>query len=667
MLRRTPLWAALRDSQGTTIEASDPIATAIGAYPALRALNPAELARELGISEDEAQRAISILAETIYGELARREPGLSLDELVIENGAPAPPVWMAAAAAAPAGFRTSPAPLVRYLSADAMGLEASDAGSVAEIPPQLRGNTEKGVVPVGYSWTMGQDRLHAPIDADPNDPGWPNAQDFPAFWRALTRGQPSWDGAYADFDPNVKPPWLKGDVSEWVRACWRSFVNYGPIPIDDADTDYRWNWDPELKIKAQRHVFWYQFNPDASDADPGQLCLQVQGWSEAVGAWLIAHDQGERVYAFHYRGAGEWRHVFDLGQWIRENWKQCLAYAAVTVAVVASIATLGVAAAAAAPAATAAAAAAGATAGTVTAAIGTGGALVLSLETAIASAIGISVAKLAAILATVASAALITQACLNIVVAIANGDAAGVLYAVRSLWGEVQKVAGPEVAAWLKGAETDAQRAASDFFKPLAGAIGAFNLEKSAYGMAGGFSFQEIAYSIANSPTGQSVMRQFPSVTADYVRSAAQSFGPVGSYFFQAAQNKTAAELDAMKGAIPQWAAEYFTAGATVAMVKNEQDAAIDRAQARRAKTQFQVIAQQGPRVVAQAPIGAYVPTPSPEQPYTRPSFRSIEAPTPTPGPNPAPPPAPVEPSGASAPIALAAAAAVAYFALARK
>ena len=552
-LEKLPLWAAMRDTHGLALPSRHPIGTLIGSYPELRSLSVGELASSLAVSEIDAQLGVAALALDAFGDRATITPGASFDAATMHNGAPAAPVWMLPGGGG-SGYVTSGVPSVR-----------SETEGLSEAAGPWNDST---FAPLGASYQIGQNRLHQPIDPDPNDPDMPNAVDLPAFCAAV--GTQQFGGA--PLDPVAD--------REFIKACFRSFRNYGPIREDNSvsieDMGKFWWTIDWPNLGDFRSVFWYEFDRKNGD-DPGQLMMQISAADTrtytpaGASVRVVPQANGEQALVWHYRGNGEWKHLLDFSQWWKENWRQILSDAAVIAAVVATVCTacvagpalLGVAGAA--VASTAGPVAGGLAAAAVPA--GTG--IAASITGAIAGAIGVTPAALAAALGSVAGAATAVNLGIGCAIAIADGDGSAILKSVSAFWGQVQQYAPAPVKDFLAGAASDGSRAVGDFLKPLSNAWA--NVRKQA---ESGFGA-----SLPDLSDLQPVLSQvqrlaaWPVITQKYVDDAAKVMGPTGAFFFNAAQGKSLEDVIAGASEVPAYAVQFYTAGAIVNQVRLEQEA----------------------------------------------------------------------------------------------
>ena len=491
----------MRDTHGLALPSRHPIGTLIGSYPELRSLSVGELASSLAVSEIDAQLGVAALALDAFGDRATITPGASFDAATMHNGAPAAPVWMLPGGGG-SGYVTSGVPSVR-----------SETEGLSEAAGPWNDST---FAPLGASYQIGQNRLHQPIDPDPNDPDMPNAVDLPAFCAAV--GTQQFGGA--PLDPVAD--------REFIKACFRSFRNYGPIREDNSvsieDMGKFWWTIDWPNLGDFRSVFWYEFDRKNGD-DPGQLMMQISAADTrtytpaGASVRVVPQANGEQALVWHYRGNGEWKHLLDFSQWWKENWRQILSDAAVIAAVVATVCTACVAG----PAA----------------------------------------------LGSVAGAATAVNLGIGCAIAIADGDGSAILKSVSAFWGQVQQYAPAPVKDFLAGAASDGSRAVGDFLKPLSNAWA--NVRKQA---ESGFGA-----SLPDLSDLQPVLSQvqrlaaWPVITQKYVDDAAKVMGPTGAFFFNAAQGKSLEDVIAGASEVPAYAVQFYTAGAIVNQVRLEQEA----------------------------------------------------------------------------------------------
>ena len=117
----------------------------------------------------------------------------------------------------------------------------------------------QGVYSCGYSYAIGQARLHAD-DAPGGD--YSQAYKDPAFLSSMMFG-------------------LSGSTADLQNQL----VGNGPIPGDVPETPAQLkSWDPKDGVVTERHVYFYGFAPRAvgqgHDATDLQLCLQVAGLAQ---------------------------------------------------------------------------------------------------------------------------------------------------------------------------------------------------------------------------------------------------------------------------------------------------------------------------------------------------------------------------------------------------
>lgn len=340
------LWAQLRDRHGYDVDSTVPESTLLAAHPNLRGLSATELAERLGIDVVLAERAIAgYVADCVPPELLCDAPGASVDERLARAGRPGEAGWM---------------PRARRRDDDAGAVVVP--GGQAQILPlgygdllYLRGEHDSNNALLTIDPPTPLDLqtltiLRSAIPSDPNDPSLPAPDAIRAFAIAMGAYGDTGNGAFIkdtgyDLGPNA---WWQGKydlnmvvpgVGTWpapqpgesfpidaIRKAKSAVDWYGPLPAD-VETEpgklYWSDWDSDDQITHERFVFWYAQDDDGN----WNRCLQVQGWSEVKGTWVLPRKWSSSVRVWMWRPSnasnphneGEWTTFFNFNNWLKDN------------------------------------------------------------------------------------------------------------------------------------------------------------------------------------------------------------------------------------------------------------------------------------------------------------------------------------------------------------
>lgn len=264
------------------------IVDALYSEPALRGYEADELARTLGVSRREAERAIELVALDATG--SRTTGNASLDARMSSHGRAQSPVTWREAGGVPddAGYLTT---IVHMPDGESTWSENTYA------------------LPLGTRYALFQVSEYPADENDPNMPS-PNVLDALAW---LVFGQ------------------LWGELGDQKRAAaigmWQQYLKgQPPLPEDWQGDNPSIAWDDHgMRLTEERRVYFWQ--PGDYDSGKGQYkkitpVMQLQKFDptypkdvpDAAGAWRVYNQWGQDLL-YKRTGPDKWEAGWDFGEW----------------------------------------------------------------------------------------------------------------------------------------------------------------------------------------------------------------------------------------------------------------------------------------------------------------------------------------------------------------
>jgi len=205
-------------------------------------------------------------------------------------------------------------------------------------------DTAPGVLPLGYSYSIGQGWLHDPVPAMeyflPNTrAGMPPAY-YEAEIRSLHPEAQKWGGLQIN--------------AIFTYLSNNHFDGDAFLPVDTEETDpnkFSMDWDADRGITKERRVYWLSADGPADNPANWKLACNFSGYSTEQQRWIPAHTKGADAVVWFQSGGGlTFETSIGIGDWFDAQWRSIVAYTAVVasiagtiVAIAATVASFGVA------------------------------------------------------------------------------------------------------------------------------------------------------------------------------------------------------------------------------------------------------------------------------------------------------------------------------------
>lgn len=211
-------------------------------------------------------------------------------------------------------------------------------------------------------------------EVQPDGSGWPEFTGTDGFLKYGNYTLLPMGGV--DFNGNpIKPiqlPLVTGYALDDIRHLYAGYLRNGVIPADfiitdssqfTKDSSQNSIWSDGDQVSKEKHIYFYG-DTDFHDVPTGAglgyqgyegqstpwwmncaLFVQIQGYSEKQGKWILPSQMNETVSVWRNDGGGKWTTIFSPSEWFIENRQAIEATYIAIFGTVLSIATAGAAAA----------------------------------------------------------------------------------------------------------------------------------------------------------------------------------------------------------------------------------------------------------------------------------------------------------------------------------